>query len=255
MNLSKVFVMNTHTQRGSAALWGIFLVVIVGVIVAAVLYGRQQGETQTPAELLATQSEILAIQPDDNLIGDSEAPVVIIEYSDFQCPACANAYPIIKQAIEQFDPMDVVFAYRHLPLRQIHPNADLAARAAEAAGIQGAFYPMHDLLFDNQADWSGERNPRDTFVGYAESLGLDVDQFANDLISEEVRSKVNRHYDEAETLLGARLATPTVYLNGQRLSGSELGNLEGEIATALEEAMTNPQAESTEAAPVNNTGE
>ncbi len=226
--------MQTSYQRGSAAIWAIFLVIIIGVIVAAVLYGQRNESSQTPAELTASQEEILQIQPDDNVLGDPAAPVVIIEYSDFQCPACATAYPVIKSALADFEPTEVAFVYRHLPLRQIHPNADIAARAAEAAGEQGEFFAMHDLLFDNQSIWSSERNPRDTFVEYATTLGLDIDQFANDINDEAIRTFVNDSYSEAEILLEGRLATPSIFLNGAQLNGAQLGNLTATIQAELD---------------------
>lgn len=238
----------TSLEKGSAALWAIFLVVIVGVIVAAVLYGKKQESGLTPAELTEAQSDILQVREDDNLLGEATAPVVLIEYSDFQCPACANAYPIIKAALAEFEPNQVAFVYRHLPLRQLHPNADIAARAAQAAAQQGAFFAMHDLLFDNQEAWSSERNPRDTFVGYAESLELDIDQFANDLNADDVRMLVNEHYGQGETLLSGRLATPTVFLNGTQLSGAQLGNLADTIQGELDRIAAEPETQSEDTA-------
>jgi protein-disulfide isomerase len=232
--------MQSSPQKGSAALWAIFLVVIIGVIIAAIMYGKKNETSLSPTELSATQAEILTITDQDNILGEITAPVVLIEYSDFQCPACANAAPIIKDALAEFDPSEVAFVYRHLPLRQIHPNADIAARAAQAAGEQGAFFAMHDLLFENQQAWSSERNPRDTFVSYAETLELDIDQFANDLNADNVRSIVNEQYAQAEVLLGGRLATPTLFLNGTQLSGSQLGNLANTIQEELDQLAAEP---------------
>jgi protein-disulfide isomerase len=93
---------------------------------------------------------------------------------------------------------------------------------------------MHDLLFDNQNTWSSERNPRDTFVEYAVTLGLDVDQFANDINDEAIRAFINENYSEGETLLRGRLATPSVFLNGMQLDGGQLGSLTATIQAELD---------------------
>ena len=108
----------------------------------------------------------------------------------------------------------VRFIYRHFPLRQ-HLNSKVAAYAAEAAGKQGQFWQMHDLLFDGQEKWAEEKNPRDIFVEYARSLNLDIEKFKNDLNSKEIRQKV-----EADLQSGLKAgvnATPTFFLNGVKL--------------------------------------
>ena len=110
----------------------------------------------------------------DHLRGPSEAPVTVVEYGDFECPYCGRAEPVVRELLADFG--DVRYVWRHLPLSDVHPNAQLAAEAAEAAADQGAFWEMHDLLLDHQDDL----RPRD-LLAYAERLGLDLERFRDDL--------------------------------------------------------------------------
>lgn len=159
-------------------------------------------------------SQANEIQANDHLKGNKEAKVIFIEYSDFQCPACAAYYPIIKEIVKIYQDK-VLFVYRHFPLRQIHPNAQLAAQAAVTAGLQNKFWEMHDLIFERQKNWSEVKNPKDLFIQYAQELALDIEKFKLDLDSKEVKDKVNADYNSAISL---RLnGTPTFFLNGQKL--------------------------------------
>src|ERR1700738_3193044 len=111
----------------------------------------------------------------DHVAGPDDAPVTLVEYGDFECPYCGMAHPIVKSAQRQLgDQLRLVF--RNFPLAEAHPHARLAAQAAEAAGAQGRFWEMHDMLFEHQNALEFE-----DLVGYAKSLGLDTAQFAHDL--------------------------------------------------------------------------
>ena len=110
----------------------------------------------------------------DHIRGPADAPVTVVEYGDFECPYCGRAEPVVRELLADFG--DVRYVWRHLPLTDVHPHAQLAAEAAEAAAEQGAFWEMHDLLLEHQ----DALRPRD-LVGYAEQLGLDVDRFRDDL--------------------------------------------------------------------------
>lgn len=147
--------------------------------------------------------------------GDIAANVVIIEYSDFQCPACGAYYPVLKRLEEKFG-SQIGFVYRHFPLPQIiHQNAELAAMAAEAAGRQGKFWEMHDLLFENQKTWSINSNAKEIFIGYARESRLDENKFANDLNAKEIKEKISSSYQEGVSL--GITGTPTFFLNGKKL--------------------------------------
>jgi len=147
--------------------------------------------------------------------GNSDAKVTLIEYSDFQCPACASYYPLLKKVSEDMGE-EVLVIYRHFPLSSIHPQADLAAQAAEAAGIQGKFWEMHDKLFESQSSWSGRSDVEGIFISYAEELGLNVEQFKNDLDSKAVKDAIKD--DKRSGNQAFVEGTPTLFLNGEKIN-------------------------------------
>ncbi len=156
---------------------------------------------------------LIAIAPGSFAQSDSAAQVVITEYSDYQCPACAYFHPIVEKLKADYgDTLQV--EYRYFPLNS-HQYAALAARAAEAAGNQGQFKAMHDMLFENQQSWSSSGNPQAVFMGYAEELGLDVSQFKQDLNAGETQKAVMEQKQEGENM-GVN-STPTFIVNGDML--------------------------------------
>jgi protein-disulfide isomerase len=170
-------------------------------------------------KLASYQSAVVvkAVTPDDWIQGDIQAPAVLVEYSDFQCPACAAYYPLTKRLQKELGPDKFLFVYRNFPLYQIHANARLAAQAAEAAGKQKKFWEMHDRLFETQQTWEeyDTNKAQNTFASYAESLKLNKDQFIKDLNSPEVKQAVE---DDIQSGEAAKVdATPTFFLNGKKL--------------------------------------
>ena len=159
-------------------------------------------------------SQAPPVTDQDWIKGNTTSTVTLIEYSDFQCPACGAYYPILKQVFEEYGDR-IQFVYRHFPLRNIHPNAEPAARAAEAAGKQGKFWEMHDMIFENQTTWSGFASVISTFEGYAQELGLDIEQFRQDLTDGAIADQVQGDYNGG--LDAGVNSTPTFYLNGQKL--------------------------------------
>lgn len=148
--------------------------------------------------------------------GNPEALVTLIEYSDFQCPACGAYHPVVAQLLVDFE-NDMRLVYRHYPLTQIHANALSAAFAAEAAGRQGKFWEMHDILFEQQEVWSSSATAKDIFVQQARDLDLDIERYINDTNDKELFDKVQNMFNE-----GARLginSTPTFFLNGKLIQG------------------------------------
>ncbi|PIR41542.1 MAG: hypothetical protein COV31_00330 [Candidatus Yanofskybacteria bacterium CG10_big_fil_rev_8_21_14_0_10_46_23] len=182
---------------------------ILGAVIMIVILWGIFKLAQTPAVPL--DSTVFEVRATDNVEGLATASVTLIEYSDFQCPACASYFPILEQLKAQF-PNDLKFVYRHLPLISIHPNALGSAQAAEAAGLQGKFFEMHYILFSRQAQWSGQRNPDSLFEAYAQELGLNLEKFKEDLDSGQTRDRVNADLNEARAL--GLNATPTFFLNG-----------------------------------------
>lgn len=150
------------------------------------------------------------VSESDWMKGNKDAKVTIIEYSDFQCPACGKVYPMMKKAVQEFDGK-IRFAYRHFPLVQIHQNAELAAEAAEAAGLQGKFWEMHDMLFDKQNNWGASKDAKKFFTQYAGELGMDKARFESDLVSDAVKQKIKNSRSETARLnLGG---TPSIFIN------------------------------------------
>src|SRR5215471_15041037 len=147
----------------------------------------------------------------DHIRGPEESMVTVVEYGDFECPYCGMAEPVVRELLRDYG--EIRYVWRHLPLTDVHPNAQLAAEATEAAGRQGAFWEMHDLLLDHQ----DALHPRD-LVGYAASLGLDTQRFAADLRKHAGRDHVNEDLESAN--LSSVSGTPTFFVNGKRHYGA-----------------------------------
>lgn len=164
-----------------------------------------------------SNTDILKIQSNDQVKGDPQAKLVLIEYSDFQCPACKTAafYGQLLATDSSNLAKDVAIVFRHFPLEKIHPNAKLAAQAAEAAGSQNKFWEMHNLLFDQQEIWSSSTNVEESFINYAKDLGLDTAKFKIDLYSDAIKNKVEQNIKEGSKEQLDIQYTPTVYLNGE----------------------------------------
>ena len=156
-------------------------------------------------------------QPTNHVEGENKAGVTLVEYGDFQCPACKAYYPIVEQVVEKHK-TDIQFQFRHFPLVQIHQHAFEGARAAEAAGKPGTFFEMYRMLYDNQSAWSTLSDPQATFIGYARQLNLNTQQFQTDYSSTAVNDIINADYQEA-IKLGAK-STPTFVLNGKRIENN-----------------------------------
>lgn len=145
--------------------------------------------------------------------GSNTLPITLIEYSDFQCPACASYYPLIERVVSDYKD-SLRFVYRHFPL-PYHLQAKPAAYAAEAAGKQGKFWEMYRLLFEGHDDWAEKADAEKTFASYAERIGLDMEQYRTDAASSEVKTNVDNDYRSG---VRAKVnATPTFFLNGVKL--------------------------------------
>jgi protein-disulfide isomerase len=160
----------------------------------------------------------------DHIRGPAGAPVTLVEYGDLECPYCGQAEPVVRELLTDFG--DLRYVWRHLPLADVHPHAQTAAEAAEAAGLQGAFWPMHDLLFEHQ----DELTPPD-LVRYAGELGLDVERFAGDLHRHAGFNRVARDIDSADR--SGVTGTPTFFVNGRRHYGAyDIGSLTAAVRAA-----------------------
>jgi len=196
-------------MKNKIILWAIITVVVIGSIFGIVKLASKS-QTAGSDNLAIT---ISAINDNENIKGDKEALATLIEYSDFQCPACGSYYPIVKKISEDMS-AKVRFAYRHFPLPQ-HKNAKLAATVAEAAGKQGKFWEMHDLIFQNQSDWSEDKNAATIFAKYAQEVGLDLARFQTDIASDEIKAKIENDY-KSGVKAGVN-STPSFFLNGKKM--------------------------------------
>jgi protein-disulfide isomerase len=148
----------------------------------------------------------------DHADGPAHAPIILVEYGDYECPFCARAYPIVK-ALRAALESQLRLVFRNFPLTQTHPHAQHAAEAAEAAAVQGRFWEMHDLLFEHQ-DALDDRD----LIGYAGSLGLDLERFVSELESGTYRRRVREDFRSG--VRSGVNGTPTFFVNGERYDGS-----------------------------------
>ncbi|MBI5742213.1 MAG: DsbA family protein [Candidatus Niyogibacteria bacterium] len=160
-----------------------------------------------------TAALALSVSGEDRIKGNERAEITIVEYSDFQCPACAYYQPVVKTISGEFkDSVRVV--YRHFPLPQ-HKWAKLAAYAAEAAGNQGKFWEMVDLIFERQDKWAESDDAAPVLYALAQELGLDMEKFKSDIASDAIKAKVEK--DLASGLTAKIDSTPTFFVNGQKI--------------------------------------
>lgn len=198
---------------------------VLGIIVSTVfiLAGAVFffSKTSSPSSTLGNsvpisdeQKKSLEVVSDDYIKGNKEASVTVVEYLDFECEACGAYYPLVKQLAEEFK-TNVRFVERYFPLPG-HKNGLPAALAVEAASRQGKYWEMHDKLFEDQKNW-GEKTAPDPkiFEGYAQQIGLNMDQFKKDVVSKEVKNRVERDKNSG-TRLGVS-GTPTFFLNGDKI--------------------------------------
>lgn len=193
-------------SRSTVIGWIISIVIVVGGIAGLIfLAGKPAGNAG---------GNVPAVTTTDHLNGPATAPAIIIAYSDFQCPACGAYEPILQGLKTQFgENMTIVF--RHFPLKSIHKYAEAAARASEAADLQGKFWEYHDLLYSRQSSWAATTDIDQALADYAKELTLDVGKFTTDYKSSAVAARVNR--DVTDGLALGINSTPTFYLNGTHL--------------------------------------
>jgi protein-disulfide isomerase len=208
--------------------------VIIGII-TVILFGGgiffSNVSTEKNAEINNEGVELV-----QHIKGNSEAAVTLVEYSDFQCPACA-AFQAPLSGVLNIYKDNINFEYKHFPL-PMHSYAQQAAVAAEAAGQQGKFFEFHDLLFTNQQAWSDSFTPNSFFIKYAEELDLDIDLFSKHLKSTILQDRVKADLAEGKRLKVT--GTPTFFLNGEKMEIETFQKFVEQIAFAV-----NPESAST----------
>lgn len=213
----------------------IAILAAVAVFFGVVIFSKQ--DAKAPEGTQATSSNYVH--------GEGTSGVELVEFGDFECPSCAAYYPVVNQIKQEFGD-EITFRFRHFPLIQIHQNAMAAHRAAEAAGKQGKFFEMHDLLFERRNSWVANNGVSTSqaagiFEQFATELGLDIEQFKTDLASESTIAAIN-----ADIELGKQAGatgTPTFVLNGRVVPLEEIRDAEAFIAkirAEIEAAKTRP---------------
>lgn len=190
----------------------ITLVVVILAIGGIFIFTNHKSSTQT-----TTASSSATVS--NHVEGDLKSPVKLVVYGDFQCPACGAFYPIESQVLQKYL-SQISFTFREFPLTSLHPNAWSAARAAEAAGLQGQFFPMYNLLYQYQNSWSNLGNPQPFFDQLASGLKLNINKFNSDYASSAVNNTINADY-QSGLKLGVQ-GTPTFYLNGKQLDNTKI---------------------------------
>jgi protein-disulfide isomerase len=190
-------------------LLGIGLVTVL-ILIAGVIYSSA---TVSPASDGGVPSAVL-LRNTRHMIASPKAKVTIVEFADFQCPACAAAYPNIARVLETYKEQ-VNFVYRDFPLPQ-QGNAMIAAKAAEAAGEQGKFWEMTALLYTNQVEWSENGNPQEVFSGYAKRLNLKTEEFVQAISGDKYTAVIQNDLADANAINVN--STPTIFINGHKFA-------------------------------------
>ena len=215
---------------------GLVIVLIVGIIGGVAWYKQQNAPTPTDA----------LVRGDSYFSGTEDAKVTLVEFGDYQCPACAQAEPVIEQVRRDYQDADFRFVFRNFPLA-MHQNAQPAHEAAEAAGAQGKFWEMHDILYRNQNAWANSSDPISQFEQYAKEIGVeDLNKFSNEVKSHAYAAKIQADIKDGGTL--GVTATPTFFLNGKKMDGVQsYEDLKREIDGLLAETDSQQATDSAQA--------
>ncbi|HSX40796.1 MAG TPA: thioredoxin domain-containing protein [Candidatus Saccharimonadales bacterium] len=204
--------LDSQGRKKTLLLWvGLPLVILLSVFGLIKL----AGSSSSPSSDVPNITLQTPVSANDLQTGSKDAKAVIVEYADFQCPGCGAEHPILKQIVSDYKDK-VLFVYRFFPLTQIHQNAMLAAQAGYAANLQGKFWEMHDLLFENQQKWATDPSAIDTFMAFAKKLDLDTDKFKNDMNADSTK-KFIADEENAGTANGVN-STPTIFFNNKMIT-------------------------------------
>lgn len=208
----------------------IIILLVLGVAVASAYYLKRSSTSVTPVSYpvstpassspsgspgaTTTPTEPVAGAEPAHVLGPKSAPVQLEEFGDFECPPCGLLHPILLQMHKEFGDK-IAITFREFPLVPAHQHAIAAASSAEAAGLQGKFWEMHDLLYENQKNWHETFDVRPIFEGYAKQIGLDMARFQQDVNGEAVAQRIFLDGKRGHSL-GVK-GTPTVFMNGKEV--------------------------------------
>lgn len=204
--------MTTHSSTNKEAVWGSIVVLVLISIAAIVLFAKSHNLNPTQA---TSSAQAPAVSAQDWTQGPKDAKVTLIEYGDFQCPACGAYHPMVQQVLSNYGDK-ILFVFRNFPLPQ-HQDAWISAQAAEAAGLQGKYWDMNNLLYEKQNDWTSllPGDARNKIEEYAQSLNLDMSKFGQDIDSAQVKNKIQSDLDGGTR---AQIGhTPTFFINGTQI--------------------------------------
>jgi protein-disulfide isomerase len=218
--------------------WIIFIVICVAVLGGLIILSRKDAVNvgsvdQSKLQAASTANGNIA----EHVLGLPNGKVVLMEYGDYQCPYCGQAYSKVKSITTDYN-SKITFIFRNFPLSSMHPNAKAAAAAAEAAGIQGKYWQMHDKLYETQSDWenASTENRTSQFVGYAKAIGIkDTDKFKADMASDAVNKKIN--FDLALGNKDKVSGTPAFFINGKQVSEEASSSVISGDGTAMRKAL------------------
>ncbi|MEK7571562.1 MAG: DsbA family protein [Patescibacteria group bacterium] len=212
-------------------LTGIGIVTVAIIAIGAFSFGGSSTPDKNAEEILSVDAQKSLVRENSHKKEAENEKVTIVEFGDFQCPACGVAHPVVEQILEEYKD-NVTFVFRQYPLPS-HKNARLAAEASEAAGDQGKFFEMYNVLYQNQADWGESDKARDAIEKYAEELELDMEKFIASLDKKAHDAKIQADVNDGNAV-GVK-ATPTFYINGEQITGGLPYN---EFKEKIEAAMS-----------------
>jgi protein-disulfide isomerase len=204
--------------------------IIAAVLITALLAGALMYQSSTPQTSTAPPPTPGPGTSTDQ--GKTSGTITLEEFGDYQCPPCGNLHPVLKTIKDEFGDR-IQFVFHHFPLMQIHPHALSASQAAVAAGFQGRFWEMHDLIYKNQSAWSGATDAQSFFFSYAQQLGIDISRFKSDFVTTKTYAIINSDIQRGQSL-GVN-STPTVFIDGREIpfKNLTLDNLRNEIRSRL----------------------
>ena len=219
--------------------WIIFAVICVVFLGGLIVLSRKDAVNvgsidQTQFQAAAPANGNIA----DHVLGLPKSKVTLVEYGDFQCPYCGQAYPKVKSITTDYA-SKITFIFRNFPLSTMHPNAKAGAAAVEAAGLQGKYWQMHDKLYESQSEWENATtdNRTNQFISYAKTIGVkDIDKFKTDMASDAINKKIN--FDLALGNKAGVSGTPSFFINGKQVTEEESSSvISGTDGAAMRKAL------------------
>ena len=215
----------------SKQFWAVIAVIAIVFIGIFMVGGNKKSDTNSKNSSASGGTQ--------HVTGKGTTGVTLVEFGDYQCPYCGQYFPTVKEVVAKYGDQ-ITFQFKNFPLTSVHQNAFAAARAAEAAGLQGKFWEMNEVLYTNQSAWSEQTDATPIFAQYAQQLGLNVEQFKKDSSSSKVNDLIN-----ADMAAGTKLkvtGTPAFFINGEKI---DVSNSVESFSKAIDAAIAKQAKKST----------